>query len=153
MAAPSPGCRARFRATGLHAGETKIGFEDLGRALFSWSTVKDAMSAGTVAPAVSEAYRKADEANFTGSAFQEMKARYDQLALGQPLTIKITDLQPQDTAKSGLIVTLAETALNAMVDRAEVVAGDARTALLRALAALAGSACWWRVACSCSRCG
>ncbi|TBW38237.1 methyl-accepting chemotaxis protein [Siculibacillus lacustris] len=119
--------------------EAAAAFEDRGRALGAWTVVKEAASADGVADVVRAAFRKADEGNFSGPAWADTVRLFEALATGQPAGIDIKDLQPRDTARAGLVVDLANVALDQMVLRAEQVVAEARGAFALSIAALAAS--------------
>lgn len=119
--------------------EALAAFEDRGRALSVWANVKEAVSADGIAPSVLDAFKKADEGNFSGAAWDETKSLFGQLSSGKPVVLAISELQPKHTAAGGLIVDLANASLDYMVASAEAVTRQATSALTISVLSLAGS--------------
>ncbi len=119
--------------------EAMTAFEDRGKALSVWANVKEAVSVEGLAPEVLDAFKKADEGNFSGAAWDETKSFFDQLSTGKTVDVAIADLQPKHTAAGGLIVDLANISLDDMVARADVVAGKAASSLITSASFLVAS--------------
>ncbi len=119
--------------------EALAAFEDRGRALSVWANVKEAIAAEGIAPDVLAAFKKADEGNFTGAAWDETKSFFTQLSSGQTVAVAIADLQPKHTAAGGLIVDLANISLDYMVSSADALTQRATSALIMSGTFLLGS--------------
>ncbi len=120
--------------------EAGLAFEERGKTASFWSVLQDAVNADDMAPAVREAFNKANTAAFTGQVWEDTKAAYDTLAAGKPLPIAAKDLQVQNTLKAGLVVEVANVALDQLVQRAEAVVSESRADFFLSLACLIGSA-------------
>ncbi len=87
------------------------------------------MQRDTVPASVKDAFQKADSGNFTGEAWTQTLALFDALINNKAPGITITELQPRDTARGGLVVDLASASLDEMVKRAEALASKAQTGI------------------------
>ncbi len=103
--------------------------EDRGKTLGLWSIIKEAVQRDTVPASVKDAFQKADSGNFTGEAWTQTLALFDALINNKAPGITITELQPRDTARGGLVVDLASASLDEMVKRAEALASKAQTGI------------------------
>ena len=116
--------------------ETVAAAEERAALLGAWRRTTEA--ATDVAPGVRAAFQAADAANFQGETQATARAVFDALSQNKPPTVTFDSLRQSNTIKQKAIVALSFAALDAMVARAEALAGEADAVLARnALALLA----------------
>ncbi len=101
---------------------------DQARAYLAWDLVREAASRPDVPEPIVAAVAAAN-ATFTGPEADARTAVLHTLAEGRKVTTPIVELRRNDTENNGLIVTVAEAALDRMVDRAHHQAAAARLML------------------------
>jgi diguanylate cyclase (GGDEF)-like protein len=104
-------------------------FQDEARARLAWEQVLEAARRPDAPKPIVEAVAAARPI-LTGPEADARRAVFDTLAAGRRVTTPIVELRRKDTENNGLIVTVAYTALNEMVDRAHRLAASARAALV-----------------------
>ena len=113
----------------LGPAEVLIWFQDEARARLAWEQVLEAARRPDAPKSIVEAVAAAAPI-LNGPEANARRAVLDTLAAGQRVTTPIVELRRKDTENNGLIVTVANTALNEMVERAHGLAASARAALV-----------------------
>ena len=113
----------------LSPAEVLIWFQDEARARLAWEQVLEAARRPDAPKSIVDAVAAAAPI-LTGPEANARRAVLDTLAAGQRVTTPIVELRRKDTENNGLIVTVAYTALNEMVERAHGLAASARAALV-----------------------
>ena len=102
---------------------------DDARAKLAWTLVVEAAVRPDTPKSIVDAVTAASAA-FAGPEAEARTAVMATLAAGGKVTTPIVELRRKDTDTNGLIVTVADTALNAMVDRAHRQAASAKAILV-----------------------
>ncbi|SFM74450.1 methyl-accepting chemotaxis protein [Methylobacterium pseudosasicola] len=114
--------------------ETVAAAEERARLQSAWTSTREA--ATDVSDKVRAAFRKASAENFEGSAADIAKAVFDALSQRTTPSITFQDYRQRNTGAQAAIVDLAYVALDEMIARAELLAGEARGILIRNVGAL-----------------
>ncbi len=130
--------------TSLSAGtpwspaETVAAAEERGRLDATWKVATEA--ATDLSDTVRAAFEKARANNFDGAPLARRLAVSTALAQHEPPKITLQEARKLDTPEQATIVDLAYAALDEMIARAETLAQEARSGLVRNVAALLVSA-------------
>ena len=114
--------------------ETVAAAEERARLQSAWLATTEAVS--NVPETIRAAYQKAHASNFEGEPASIAQAVFDALSLNKPSPVTFLELRQRNTVDQMAIVDLAYAALDAMVARAETLAGESHAILLRNAAAL-----------------
>ncbi len=126
--------------TSLSAGtpwspaETVAAAEERGRLDATWKLAAE--TSATLSGTVRAAFDKARTNNFEGAPLDRRMAVSTALAQAQPPGITLQQARKLDTPEQATLVDLAYAALDEMIARAETLAQDARSVLVRNVAAL-----------------
>ena len=129
---------ALARGMGWSEAERLAEAEDRGRVAADWAMLVDHMD-DTVPEAIQTAFRTASASNFEGEVVARRQALRTALSLGKPPGIPTEDLRNRNTREVNTIADLADAALNAMVERAQTLAAQARASLRETSLFLAAS--------------
>ncbi|MBP1180286.1 methyl-accepting chemotaxis protein [Methylobacterium sp. PvR107] len=110
--------------------------EERARLFAAWAEVVDTI-VDDLPETIRAAFRKARDSNFEGESAARRIALTNALSQSRPPGIGARDLRARDIADGATLVALADAALDAMIARAEVLAGEAQRSFLVALALLA----------------
>ncbi|WP_288581928.1 HAMP domain-containing methyl-accepting chemotaxis protein, partial [uncultured Methylobacterium sp.] len=118
--------------------DTLAAAEDRGRVDQTWAGVVDAVARVPSGP-IRAAFETAQARNFSTAAKDERRILAEALGAGRPVGVAIQDLRRRDTDNQATIVDLANVALDALVARAQVLADEARSTVIRIGAILAAA--------------
>ena len=126
--------------TSLSAGtpwspaETVAAAEERGRLDATWNAATE--TASNLSSKVRAAFEKARASNFEGAPLARRLAVSNALARNEPPRITLQEARKLDTPEQATIVDLASAALDEMIARAEALSQEARSVLIRNVAAL-----------------
>ncbi|SFL71367.1 methyl-accepting chemotaxis protein [Methylobacterium pseudosasicola] len=112
--------------------------EERARLLTAWAAVVDAVT-DDVPETIRVAFQTAKASNFEGDTATRRKVITEALSAGTPPGVTFEDLRGRNMADAAKVLALANAALDAMIDRAGVLAAEAHAALLHTALFLAGS--------------
>jgi methyl-accepting chemotaxis protein len=112
--------------------------EERARLMAAWAELVD-MFTGDVPASLRAAFQKAGASNFEGESAARRMAVTEALSQGRMPDIEAAELRRRDIADGKTILDLAFAALDAMVDRAQLLAVESQQALLGALLFLTAS--------------
>ncbi|MCJ2121139.1 methyl-accepting chemotaxis protein [Methylobacterium sp. J-077] len=124
--------------TGWTPAEAITAAEERGRLAAAWTDVAEA-AAGGVPDRVRAAFRKANALNFEGEAATRRKTLTEALGQGRPPDITFQTARARDIEEQNTIVDLADAALDALVERAQTLAAEARFTLVQTALFMAAS--------------
>lgn len=119
---------ALARGMGWSEAERLAEAEERGRVAADWAILVDHVD-DAVPEAIQTAFRTARANNFEGEVAARRQALRAALSQGKPPGIAIEDLRNRNTREVNTIADLADAALNAMVERAQTLAAQARASL------------------------
>ncbi|SDA15065.1 Methyl-accepting chemotaxis protein [Methylobacterium sp. UNC378MF] len=114
--------------------ETVAAAEERARAKAAWMSTSEA--AASVSDTTRAAFERAKRSNFEGAAAEEADAIFDALSQQRAAPGRIQDIRRRNTVDQMTIVDLADSALEEMVTRAEILAAEAGSVFRRNAGAL-----------------